>query len=412
MKRQHAMAERMVVVIMGVCLGVATGLAQAPAAGGDGADWPQWRGPDRSGISKDTKWNAASVKDAKVAWKANVGDGYSSVVVKGPRLFTAGNRENKDIVWCLDAKTGAEVWKQSYACSKGDYPGPRATPAVDGDLVYMFSREGHITCLKASDGAIVWQKHAVADFQAKNTQWGFSSSPIIEGDLLLLNAGPCGLALNKKTGDKVWSSGPGVGGYSAAAVYTLNNKPAVTFFSQKSIRGADLKTGQELWSFPWETSYDVHAADPVVVGSQVFFTSGYGRGCALLDISGPEVKKIYENKTLCSQFSSTVFMDGHIYGITGNAGNGNLVCLDIKTGVEKWKQNLGFGSLIAVGDKLIVLNEKGSLFVADASPTGYKEVATAATVLSATCWTSPVFCRGVIYCRNHLGDLVAVDVSK
>jgi len=420
MKRRIGGGMSVVIGVAGVLLGIGGAPAQAPArapatAGkpaAGGLDWPRWRGPDGNGISKDTRWNPAALKDAKPVWKVNVGEGFSSVSIEGQRLFTMGFKDGNDIVWCRDAGTGAEVWKHSYPCERGEHPGPRCTPTVDGGFVYTFSRKGNIFCLKESDGSVVWQKNAMSDFQAGNLQWGLTSSPHIEGDELILNAGPCGLALKKKTGEKVWSSGAGVGGYAAAVPYTLAGKRCVVIFSQNTIRGADLKTGEQKWSHPWKTDYDVNAADPIVSGSHVFLTSGYNRGCALLDISAGTPKVVYENKALASHFSSPVLIAGHIYGMTGNTGGGQLVCLDFKTGAEKWKQNLGFGSLTAVGDKLIVLTEKGTLFVVEASPAGYKEVASAKDVIGATCWTSPVFCRGFIYCRNNTGDLVAVDVSK
>jgi len=418
-KRKVRTGLRGAIGVVGVFLGVISALAQAPAKapapGGKsaaGADWPRWRGPDGDGISKDVKWNPSALKDAKPMWTANVGEGFSSVSIKGEHLFTMGFKDGNDIVWCLDAKTGVEVWKRSYACERGEHPGPRCTPTVEGGFVYTFSRQGHILCMKESDGSIVWQKNAMTDFQAGNLGWGLTSSPYIEGDVLLLNAGPCGLALNKKTGEKVWSSGAGVGGYAAAVPYTLRGKRYVVIFSQNTIRGADLKTGEQKWSHPWKTDYDVNAADPIVSGSHVFFSTGYGKGCALLDISTDTPKVVYENKVLAAHFSSPVLIEGYLYGITGNTGNGQLVCMDFKTGAEKWKQNLGFGSLAAVGNKLIVLTEGGGLFVVDASPAGYKEVASAKNVIGGTCWTPPVFCRGIIYCRNNKGDLVAVDVSK
>ena len=403
------------VAVVSFALGIGTALADVPAKGSstDGSDWPRWRGPDADGISKDTHWNPAALKDAKPVWKVNVGEGFSGVSVKGRHVFTMGFKAGKDIVCCLDAGTGAEVWKQSYVCGRGDqHFGPRCTPTLDGGFVYTLSREGHILCMKESDGSIVWQKNAMSDFQAKNLTWGLTASPCVEGDLLVLNAGLHGLALNKKTGEKVWSSGAEVGSYAAPVFYTLGGKRCAAIFGEKAIYGVDVKTGQALWSHSWETSYNVNAADPIVSGNDIFFTSGYGRGCALLDIAGPNPRLIYENKILCGHFSTPVLMGGHLYGLTGNTGNGDLVCMDFKTGALNWKKNLGFGSLTAVGDRLIVLNEHGQLFIVEASPAGYKEVVSGPSGLGGVCWTAPVFCRGMIYCRDKTGDLVALDVSK
>ncbi len=410
MKRTFVFAGTIGIIALVLSAGAAA--AQAPAkASTAGADWPRWRGPDADGISRDTRWNPAALAAAKPLWKVNVGKGYSSVTVKGQRLFTMGFQDGQDTVHCLDARTGAGIWKRSYACGSVDHPGPRATPTLDNGLVYTISCQGHILCLKEADGSIAWQKNALADFEARNVKWGFSGSAFVEDRLVFFNAGPGGLALDKKTGAKVWSSGPGVGGYSTPVAYTLGGKRRLALFVEKAACGVDLQTGERLWSHPWTTSYDVNAADPIVADSEVFITSGYRRGCALLDLSGAAPRVVYENKTLQSHFSSPVLIGGHLYGIDGNTGKGDLVCLEFKTGAEKWRKNLGFGSLMAVGDKLLVLNEGGRLFVADASPAGYREVAAGPSGIGATCWTVPVFCRGLVYCRNDKGDLAALDLG-
>lgn len=379
------------------------------------ADWPRWRGPKGSGISTEKDWSPKALLPAPtVAWKTNVGAGYAAVSVKDKLLYTLGNVDGKDTVVCLKADTGEPVWKHEYACAPGSYPGPRATPLVDDGLVYTLSREGHLFCLDAKTGAVKWQKNLVSDLQATNIGWGFSGSPCLDGKLLLINAGIRGIALDKATGDVVWSTAPGAGGYATPIPYqTDGGKRCAVVFGQKKVYGVDLKDGAELWSSGWETSYDVNAADPIVAGNRVFITSGYGKGCALLEVGAAKGARLeWQNQALRSHFSSAVLLDGHLYGIDGNAGKGDLVCLEFKTGAEKWRKSTGFGSLVVADGKLIVLTENGGLLIADASPADYRELAAAKGVLGKTCWTMPVLCDGRLYCRNEKGDLVCLDLRK
>jgi len=376
-------------------------------------DWPQFRGPDRNGISMETKWNPKALQGgAKVLWKANVGEGWSSVAISGDKLFTMGWKGGQDTVCALNIKDGTTVWKYSYPSEKCDYTGPRATPATDGKVIYSLGAGGQISCLAAMDGKVLWKKNLVSEFGVSTPRWNLAGSPVIAGDLLLINAGECGLALNRKTGAKVWASGAGPGGYSTPVVFKQNGKECVAIFGAKAVYGLELATGRKLWSRKWETEYDVNAADPICSGSKVFISSGYDRGCALLDINGGQPKEVWTNKGMRNHFSSCVLVDGYLYGIDGNAGNGTLKCIEFATGNQKWSQNLGFGGLISAGDKLIVLNESGDLFIGKFSPAGFEELSSARKILGKLCWTAPVLCRGVIYCRNNKGDIAAIDVSK
>jgi len=389
----------------------------AAAVGGNAKDdWPRWRGPAGNGISLESAWNAASLTNGiRPLWQINVGVGYSAVSVRGADLYTMGNVDDVDVVYCLNASTGKEVWRYKYPCLKGSYAGTRATPTVDAGHVYTFSREGLVLCLDAKRGARVWKTDIMKDSGVKNIGWGLTSSPIVEGNLLLLNAGDSGVALDKRTGKTVWSS-RGKGGYAIPVVYDGGGKRCAVIFGCKSICGVQVSDGAKLWSFPWETEWDVHAADPIVDGGRVFFTSGYDKGCAFLDIAGKEPKVIWQNKLLRCHFSSCVLIDGFLYGIDGNAGSGTLRCVDLEKGTERWSKDLGFGALMAADKKLIVSNEDGSLFVVEASPDAFREIARAEKAVpvekTARLWTMPVLCRGKLYCRTSSGTLVCFDLSK
>ena len=213
----------------------------------------------------------------------------------------------------------------------------------------------------------------------------------------------------------MWSSGEGPGAYASAVVFKAGETDCVAIFGQKAIYGVRLKDGKVLWSYPWQTSYDVHAADPIASGGEVFIASGYGTGCALLRIEGAEAKPVWRNELLRAHFSSAVLIDGYLYGVDGNAGGGSLRCIEWKTGKEVWAKDLGFGALMAADGKLIVLNEKGRLFVVEASPAGFKELAqgdVAVPPAKGKWWNMPVLSNGTIYCRNSDGTLVALPVGK
>jgi len=380
----------------------------------DQKDWPQFRGANQDGISKDSQWNPQALNSGgKIAWKTNVGTGYAGVAVAGDKVYTIGNKDNKDTVYALSIKDGSSLWQYSYPCaSGGGYPGPRATPATDGKLVYTLSREGHLFCLNADTGAVQWNNNLITDFKAGNLKWGLSASPVINGNMLLINACEYGIVLNRMTGEKVWASPGGIGGYAAPVLYTAGNKECLAVFGEKALFGVELNTGKKLWSRDWETSYDVNAADPIPLNGKIFISSGYGKGASVIDVTGTQPTNVWTSKVMRNHFSSCVLINGYLYGIDGNVGNGSLKCIDFATGTEKWAQNLGFGSLTAAGDRLVVLNEKGELFVAKASPTAFEQVAAAGKILDKTCWTAPVLCRGLIFCRNDKGDLVVLDVSK
>jgi outer membrane protein assembly factor BamB len=379
-------------------------------------DWPRWRGPSANGISVETGWNPdALVKGPEKLWEMNVGVGHSSFAIRGKYLYTMGNINSSDIVYCLDAESGEEYWRFTYKCDPGNYAGPRATPTLDGNFLYVLSRKGHLHCLDASTGKVIWKKQIEDDFGAESPTWGFASSPYIVDEMLVLNACKNGLVLNKKTGQKIWASDPGVSGYASPSIITFQGIKYGLFFGTNKIYGIELESGKEQWSYPWETELDVNATDPLVIKNQIFITSGYKTGCALLDISSNTPKMVWKNKNMNSQFGGGIYYNGFIYGSDGQVGKrrSKITCIDVTTGEKIWSEKIGFNSLILADKKLIILNEKGKLIIADASNKGYKELSTAQVLpKDIRCWTAPVLANGKIYCRNTTGDIVCVNVTK
>jgi len=371
------------------------------------ADWPQWRGPQRNGISAETGWMSRwSGTGPRIVWRAQVGQGFSSVAVKSGRVYTMGNANGKDTVYCLNATNGKVVWSYSYPCAEGQYPGPRATPTVDGDRVYTLSREGHALCLNASTGKLIWSKDLPRETGARPPQWGFAGSPLIEGNLVIYNVGSAGVALDKASGRVVWKSGGAGAGYASPVAFTMGNQRGVAIFTGNSLVGVDPTNGRILWQHPWNTAYDVNAADPIFAGEYVFISSNYNRGCALLKVSGGRPQVVWENRTMRNHFNSCVLVDGYLYG----NDEGRLACIDFKTGNERWRQGgMGKGGLIAADGNLICLTERGMLVIVKATPAKYTELSYA-QVMRGTCWTHPVLANGFIYCRSHEGELVCLDV--
>ena len=381
------------------------------------ADWPHWRGPNYNGISSETGWSATWPEDGpKVAWKASLGAGFASMAVSNGRVYAMGNVNNNDILYCFDAATGREIWKRPYRCplyAKQHEGGPCGTPTVDGDAIYTFSKDGDAIRFNAATGEIVWHKKLNKEFGFEHPEWYFSSSPLVVDNLIILNAGTAGVALNKANGSIAWQSGKGVCGYATGVPFTIADQKCVALAVSRELVGLDPATGKVIWQFPWRTSYDINAADPIISGDTLFMTSGYRKGCALLKINESNVTEIWQNKNMSNHVNSSLLWKGHIYGFNGQVGGrGELTCLDFETGQVKWSQSgMGTGSLMLADGKLIILGEKGKLVIAEASPAGFKELASA-QILTGKCWTVPVLANGRIYARNADGLLVCVDVSN
>lgn len=381
-------------------------------------DWHRWRGPDLNGISKETGWQATNwpAEGPKVLWKASVGTGFSSVSVSKGRLYTVGNDgKETDTVYCFDAATGSNVWKYPYQCPLGAKfyeGGTSATPTVDDDRVYVFSRQGDIICMTAATGQGIWARNVNKQLHKEIPTWGFAGSPLIDGDLVILNAGLSGVAYNKKSGAVVWHSALGVSGYATPVPFDYGTNRYVAIFASKTIQFQEAANGKPVWSFPYETEYDVNAADPIIFDKKVFLSAGYGHGAALLDISGKWPFVIWENKNFRNHINSSVLWQGNLYGVDDISNSKYaLKCIDWKTGAEKWSDpTFGKGALMMADGKIIGLSDKGELRIIEPSPTECK-IISRAQVLGGKCWTTPVLSNGRIYCRNSKGDLVCVDVS-
>jgi outer membrane protein assembly factor BamB len=381
-------------------------------------DWPNWRGPNHNGISTETGWLAKwPANGPPHLWKTSVGVGFSSVAVCNGRVYTMGNRSETDTVFCFDAETGKLVWKQSYPCPAGPLfyeGGTSATPTVESNYVYTLSRRGDLFCFGAGDGKIVWSKNIAKELGLDIPMWGFASSALIEGKLLLLNVGTRGAAFDKSSGNIVWKTGTVASGYSTPLPCSFGGKPTVVLMTINGAVGVETATGKKLWEFPWKADYDVNIADPAFAGDRLFVSSSYAKTDALLQFQGGTAKAVWQNGNLQIQINSPVVVDGFVYGVNGIAGptpSASLTCLNLQDGSVKWIfPDLGGGALMVADGKIIALSDKGELFTAAASPQSFTPISRA-QVLGGRCWTVPVLANGRIYCRNARGDLLCLDVK-
>jgi outer membrane protein assembly factor BamB len=380
------------------------------------AEWPCWRGPNRDGLSAETGWNATWGENGpKELWRVSVGIGFSSCSISGGRVFTMGNKDEIDTVWCLDADTGRPVWTHTYPCRLGKYPGTRMTPTVDGDRVYTLSREGHLFCLDKENGSVRWSHTVNEAFGVRQTRynWGYACSPLVLGKLLILDLGKT-LALDKMTGKLVWSSGDEAAGFSSPTTITVDGTTYINSFNAYGLVLVNAADGKELGRHRWKTNYEINAASPIPHNDKVFISSGYGRGCGLLQVSPSGLKLLYDNENMCNHCNSCVLYQGHLYGLDGQMGSrGRLSCLDFATGEVKWSQRgMRVGGMMIAGGKIVALLDRGELVVAEATPEAYNEISRTEVFDRHQCWTYPVVCGGRIYCRsNKQGELVCLDVS-
>ncbi len=378
------------------------------------ADWPQWRGLHRDGISQETDWNPAS---AKVIWKANVSLGFAAVSIAQGRLYTLGHADDNEIVFCLDAVTGKEIWKFSYPCDKIAKlyeGGPNSTPTVDGDRVFVLGKEGQLFALDAAKGTKIWEASLLESLGGKTPEWGFAASPLVIKDKVIVQ-GAATAAFSRETGELIWKSDAFQQAYGSAISFEYEGKTLLADLNSKALVVIDAATGKRLALAPWTTQFDTSAATPIVVGNKIFISTGYGKGAGLFEFTGNDLRQKYHTTLMANHMDSCVLYKNHLFGFHGNAhkrGDVTLTCIAFDTGERKWTQKgLGCGAVTLAGDKLIIISDRGDLVFAAANADQYKELHRLDDVVPGKCWTPPVIANGRIYLRNAAGDLACVEVK-
>ena len=399
------------------------GMALATSA--SAADWPTFLGPNRDGRSDETGLASEFPKSGPPAlWRRSVGAGFSGPVVAGDRLVLFHQVDEKMVVECMNAATGKTVWKKSYPtrfrAGYGSGPGPRATPTIADGHVFTMDPESVLQCLRLGDGELVWRRELAKEYEIPEGFFGVSSSPLVEGDALLVNLGaPAGAglaALDRKTGKTIWTSTDDTAGYASPVAATIDGRRYAFFFARTGLHAVDPITGKQRFFFRWRARMNasVNAATPLVIGDRVFISSAYNVGATLLKVTPSGQEPLWKlQQVLSNQYNTCVVHDGHLYGIDGRAdiGIASLRCVDIETGKPEWSEE-GFGcaTIVFAEGRLYLLNEQGILTVAPATPDGYRPTARV-SILKPTCRAHPALANGRFHARNGR-ELVALDLSS
>lgn len=383
------------------------------------SDWPQYRGPNRDGRSSETdllkSWPDSG---PEVLWRSTLGSGYSGMAVVDDRVFTMFGDQGDEYAAAFDAATGEELWrfKMGSNLRNDQGNGPRATPTVDGDLVFVMGARSKLYALEVATGELRWGMNLEKELGAKVPEWGTATSPLIEGQYLIVDvAGRTDhgvVAFDKETGEIAWHAGSHRSAYSSPIAVTIAGERQIVLFVAEGLRGISARDGQRLWSSPWTTDYDVNAATPVFIPRNgIFISSGYDTGAALVQVlkEGDKftVHQVWRNRVMKNQFNSSVLVGAYLYGFD----MGTLKCIDALTGEEKWRARGGFskGSLLYADGHLLVMGGSGNLGLVEATPEGFRSQSRV-KILEGKTWTMPSLADGVLYARNF-EEMVALRVA-
>jgi outer membrane protein assembly factor BamB len=421
--------------VFGVAAGVACFTSVVRAV-----DWSQYNGPlgdNSSPESIRTNWTAVP---PRVLWRQSIGPGWSSISTGGGRLFTQALRQTasgpREFCVALDAASGSELWARNLEIA--DYSdisqtdpradGPRSTPTVSGDFVYVYTSQLRLYCLSAADGSLIWSRDFRAELGSANIPWENAASPLLVGDLIYVNSNGGSrrlTAINKRDGKTVWSN-LSDGLTHATPVYsTIHGVPQIVFLTRSGLVSVLPETGALLWRLQFSPSSTSTAASPSVAGEYVYASAAYGSGTWIGQVTkngetfNASLVLRQQGTAYQAHWSTPVVQDGFFYAVPApNTGQGRLACLEAATARNRWAQTvvgsspISYGSVIKAANTLIVMTEDGELVLVQPNPAAYTET-DRFKVLSAYCWNRPVLANGTIYARNSSAnsEIVALEVS-
>ena len=384
------------------------------------ADWPQWQGPDRTRVSKETgllkEWPAGG---PRVVWTATgLGAGFGSMAVAGTRVFVQGMRGNSSSVIALNRPDGKEVWAKALGAPQTNDrgPGPRGTPTVDGDRLYVLTENGDLACLKV-DGAVVWQRNILKEFGGSQLRWLISESPLVDGAHVVVTPGGPGagmVKLDKMTGKTVWTAKElsDTAGYASIIAADVQGVRIYLTFTASAGVGVRASDGKVMFRYPTAANRVANIASPIYSDNKVFFTSAYGTGGGLLDLSvqnGAVVsKEVYFTQNMKNHHGGVVLVDGHLYGFS----DAILTCLEFATGNQVWRdRSVGKGTVTYADGHLYIQSENNKFALAEATPSGYREKGRFDIPdKGLPSWAHPVISDGRLYVRNQ-DTLLAYDIK-
>ncbi len=413
-----------------------------------GSDWPGFLGPTGDGISSEKGIIAPWPKQGlRIVWHKTVGVGYGMPSISRGRLFQFDRHGDQARLTCMKSETGEELWKFEYPTDYKDHfgydTGPRCCPVVDDDRVYLFGAEGMLHCVRVEDGKPLWKVDTAKEFGVVQNFFGVGSTPVIEGDLLIVQVGgsPKGadpfptldqkgngsgiVAFDKLTGKARYQSTDELASYAGPVLATIGGRRWCFVFARGGLTGFDPATGKVDFHFPWRARVieSVNAANPVVVGDRVLISEAYGPGSALVKVKLIGCDLVWSdedrgrNKSLLCHWSTPIHQGGYIYGSSGrHSSNAELRCIELATGKITWrKTGLGHCSLLSVDGHLVVVSEEGVMLLLKVNPDRYEEVSRfdpidprqlprpgvePAYLLEYPCWAAPILSNGLLYVRG------------
>jgi outer membrane protein assembly factor BamB len=374
------------------------------------ADMPQFFGPNRDGVVKNARlardWTTTPPKQL---WRQPAGAGWSAFAVVDGRAYTQEQRGENECVTCYNLLTGRLIWSHGNAVHFSQWQGgdgPRATPTVLDGRVFAMGATGLLDCLDAKTGQGLWSRDVLAENKLPNLVWGVSDSPLVFDDRVIvtggLSNGPSVLAYRRSDGEPLWRAGTDKAGYASPVLAQLAGRRVVLSCNAASLTAHDPATGELLLSYPWSDDKWPKASQPVVIeNDRVFLSAGYGTGCVLMKLNiGSDGKfvatQLWKNLRMKTQFNSVAVRDGYLYGLD----DGLLACVEIATGERKWKEGrYGSGQTLLVDDLVLIQTEPGAVVLAEASPSGVRELGRFAALNGKT-WNHPTLAGRYLLVRN------------
>jgi outer membrane protein assembly factor BamB len=403
--------------VTAVALSAATLGGQAPPVS---TDWPQWRGPERTGISHETgllkQWPTSG---PAALWSgAGLGAGYGSIAVKGNQLFVQGLKGRDSVVTSLGRADGKVLWTRVIGPGQDNDrgPGPRSTPTVDGDRVFVLTESGDLAALRAQDGGVLWQRNILRDFSGQNISWLLSESPLVDGEKVIVTPGGRGagmVALDKATGKTIWVTKElsDEAGYSSPIVADVGGVRTVMTLTSSAGVGVRASDGKLMWRNRSPANSTANATTPVFSNNTVFYTSSYGTGGALLSLTAQNgevrAQEVYFTRDMQNHHGGVIVIGSTLYGFH----NSIMAALDLPTGKSLWRnRSVGKGAITYADGLFYILSEDHVMGLAEATPAGYRERGRFSIADQGwPSWAHPVVSGGRLYIRNQ-GTILAYDL--